>query len=196
MSSDLMAYFGYGSLVNLGTLQTDYVSACPAKLTGWRRHWQSYAGEGANRALLSVHRNKHCEIAGMLVIDRIENLPALDVRETHYERVDIPIKALKLFSSDVDLSKFKPERLFVYVANRHDDAKPPLLQSYLDAVMAGFYEHYGEAGIREFLSTTIGFDRPIIADRKEPNYPRAVAVGPTMARWFDSLLKEAGVEFQ
>ena len=196
MSHDLMAYFGYGSLVNLNTLQTNYVAAYPATLKGWRRHWQSFDSKGADRALLSVHEYASYEISGMLVIDRYENLPALDARETHYQRVPVSADALSIEDNRFNLSNFKADQLFVYVADHFDDTKPPLLQSYLDAVMSGFYEHYGSTGLQAFLSTTIGFDRKIIVDRDNPKYPRAVNVDPDMAKWFDKLLKKSGVQFE
>ena len=42
----LIAYFGYGSLVNRATLRTNVVGAGRARLKGWRREWQ---GRGTRR---------------------------------------------------------------------------------------------------------------------------------------------------
>jgi cation transport regulator ChaC len=186
-------YFGYGSLVNRQTLQTDYVAARPARLCGWRRHWQARPGElapdGQRIAMLSVHRRAGAHIDGLLIVDRLGNLPALDQREAHYDRV--------LLSADeaAVLAEASFET-FVYVARatpQQPDAR--LLQSYLDAVMAGFLREHGEAGLAAFLETTDGFEREIICDRSRPLYPRAVELPAALAAWFDKLLAAVGVRF-
>lgn len=37
----IVAYFGYGSVVNRATLRTSIVDPIPARLSGWRRYWRS-----------------------------------------------------------------------------------------------------------------------------------------------------------
>ena len=171
-SSGLVGYFGFGSLVNRHTLRTSYVDILPAMLKGWRRHWQTSVSEpDRDIALLSIHRDSNCDIRGMIVIDREENLPAVDERELGYERVAITTSDL-ILNQNTQL----PERLYVYVgledgSNREDG---DLLQSYIDAVLQGFHLEYGEAGVRHFVETTIGFERKMVADRHAPQYPRAV----------------------
>lgn len=192
---DLIGYFGYGSLVNKQTLRTRYISAHPASLKGWRRHWQSYPGEGVERALLSIHEHPETIISGMLVIDRLENLPALDEREAFYRRVNLSAEDLILHDDGCDIEQFHTGRLFVYVAQHHDDKRPPLLQSYLDAVMAGFHKEFGDEGLEGFLKTTVGFDREIIPDRDAPLYPRAVSIDRNMAALFDASLRAIGAHF-
>ena len=84
---DLVGYFGFGSLVNQDTLRTSYVDIVPAKLKGWRRHWQARTGPLSKEvAMLSVHEDEQCDILGALVIDRSENLPSVDEREAGYTR--------------------------------------------------------------------------------------------------------------
>ena len=61
--------------------------------------------------------------------------------------------------------------------------------------MSGFYTMRGEEGVRNFIASTIGFERAIIADRHGPYYPRAVIVDENLANWFDDLLRQAGVQF-
>lgn len=201
MSNGMMAYFGYGSLVNLNSLRTKYIAAYPARLNGWRRHWQASASgisaiECMNPALLSVHMHGEMSsyIDGMLIIDHLDHLPALDEREVNYHRV--PINDDLLLASNVDgLDNIPVEHRFVYVANESPDDQSPLLQSYLDVVMGGFHALNGEQGVHDFISTTLGFGRSIITDRHQPRYPRAMAIEEPMAKWFDDLLKQAGVRF-
>ena len=174
-SSDrLVGYFGFGSLVNKHTLRTSYVDIVPATLKGWRRHWQTSVVEvDRDIALLSIHRDMDCDIRGMVVIDREDNLPAVDERERGYDRVEITASDL-ILSHNFDL----PERLYVYVGQEdgNNREKGDLLQSYLDAVLQGFHLEYGEEGVRHFVETTIGFERNIVTDRHAPQYPRAVTL--------------------
>ncbi|MEK1890750.1 MAG: gamma-glutamylcyclotransferase, partial [Phyllobacterium sp.] len=56
-SGRLVAYFGYGSLVNRQTLRTEIVDAVPARLHGWRRLWRPRPDmPGFPAALLSIRR--------------------------------------------------------------------------------------------------------------------------------------------
>lgn len=205
MTDELVGYFGYGSLVNRATLRTSYAGLKKARLKGWRRHWQSRGIEtvpghpapgGAlpvNLALLSVHRHAQTEIDGMLVIDRADHLAQVDEREARYERIKISRDVIDLVEPGDEI----PERLYLYVAEQRDISGESdiLLQSYLDAVMAGFHEAHGESGVDRFFATTIGFDRHIHCDREKPLYPRAVKLDARLAHVFDERLKSAGVRF-
>jgi len=189
--SELVAYFGFGSLVNRHTLRTRYVDIIPARLKGWRRHWQARTSvTGEEVALLSIHRDDACIIDGMIVIDHLENLPQVDEREAGYSRH-------ALTSDDVELlSGVKlPDQFYVYVANVIEGADEggPLLQSYLDAVMQGFRNEYGDEGVSRFVETTVGFQRTILTDRIKPIYPRSVSLDDTEISLFDTALKKAGV---
>lgn len=193
----LAAYFGYGSLVNRLTLRTAYVSTHRARLAGWRRHWQSRGIDSGTPAgpiaLLSVHRAPDSAIHGMLVIDRREHLAEVDLREAMYDRV--PIRHDDLEHAGERPAAF-PQDCHIYVGREAaEHSEPRLLQSYLDAVMAGFLAEFGEEGVRAFIATTDGWDRGIVADRTAPLYPRAVQVDAQTARSFDRLLEDAGVRF-
>ncbi len=199
MSNGLVGYFGYGSLVNRQTLKTDYVAFLPARLRGWRRHWQAReAGtEPADIALLTVHEHAESTILGMLVIDRVENLASVDEREARYDRVLIEPDRLEFIGERQAAHDDLPDQLFVYVGRRGGEKQPPsLLQSYLDAVMAGYLAEFGEEGLLHFLETTIGFDRAIVADRAKPIYRRAIALEAELAERFDTLLEGAGVRYR
>ena len=197
MASELIGYFGFGSLVNRETLRTSYVDTIPARLHGWQRHWQGRQAVGDQSVvLLSIHGHAKTHIDGMLVIDRIENLDAVDRREVGYDRVTLTTDDLE-FLSDRKNGQI-PDRLFVYVGKPPmvKDSDAPLLQSYTDAVMQGYLNEFGENGLRRFMITTKAFERRIILDRHNPRYPRAVALSRAQSGLFDQLLAEAGVSFE
>jgi len=142
-------------------------------------------------ALLSVHQHEATELYGLIVVDSLDNLQQVDERERGYQRV-------QLTKSDFSAQgRELPASLYVYVANpaSEPDARPPLLQSYMDAVMQGYLNEYGAMGLAHFIETTTGFNREIILDRHQPQYPRAVELDQTIADLFDDTLRTAGVHF-
>jgi len=46
------------------------------------------------------------------------------------------------------------------------------LLSYLDVVVQGYEQVFGEAGVAAFFASTDGWDAPILNDRDAPQYPR------------------------
>ena len=184
---ELVAYFGYGSLVNRATHRTEIVRAVPARLKGWQRSWRPRPDmPGFPAALLTVRPQAGAVCDGLLVFDRAENLAAVDAREARYRRHLLAPDALEILDpGPVDCA------VYVYVADEQlpPHPEPPLiLQSYLDAVMQGFLAEHGEAGLRRFVAETANFDTPLHRDRAEPVYPRAVALSEAEAALFDSLL--------
>ena len=191
MSKQLVGYFGFGSLVNKHTLRTSYVDIVPATLKGYSRHWQARSETFENHvSLLSIHADEACEIKGMIVFDLLENLPLVDEREAGYSRH-------KLTHDQVEIGDgtHLPDELYVYIADEVAGAKDDgaLLQSYLDAVMQGFRNEYGDAGVAHFVDTTKGFNRKIYLDRSTPLYPRDVKLTEDEKAMFDVELKRAGV---
>ena len=75
---------------------------------------------------------------------------------------------------------------------RHE---PPILQSYLDAVLQGFLTEHGEDAVARFIRETDGFHLPILRDREHPIYPRAVELPPHERDLFDRLLQAAGARY-
>ncbi|WP_136656855.1 gamma-glutamylcyclotransferase family protein [Nitratireductor sp. XY-223] len=194
----LVAYFGYGSLVNRTTLRTDYVSAQRVRLSGWRRCWRPRMKGDPIRSkrrtsLLSARRVEGSAIEGLLVFDRLQNLPAVDERERTYDRIEVPSDALEVLDGG------PPDcPVYVYEArtNRAEhDPHHPILQSYLDAVLQGFLREFGKAGVHSFLNTTDGFERSVHADRHDPVYPRAVDLLEHERHFIDGVLEERGMRF-
>jgi hypothetical protein len=187
--SAFVAYFGYGSLVNRATLRTEIVDMVPARLSGWRRCWRPRPDmPGFPAALLTVRREPGACCDGVLIVDRAENLASVDAREARYRRVG-------LNAAELALSRPLGDDVPIYIYEADPDMpphrEPPLiLQSYLDAVMQGFLNVHGEAGLRRFLSETEGFDTPLMADRAAPVYPRAVRLTDAETALFDALCGE------
>ncbi|MGZ9811061.1 gamma-glutamylcyclotransferase family protein [Pseudoroseicyclus sp. H15] len=165
--------FGYGSLVN--RLTHNYAQAEPARLHGFRRHWQGTRLREV--AYLSVTEGDG-HILGLAATVPEAEWEALDEREGAYLRHD-----------------HADGLTFYRVAD--DNASPlgerqPILLSYLDVVVHGFMEEFGEDGAHHFFETTDGWDRPVIDDRAEPIYPRAHRQTPDLMALVDRLLREAG----
>lgn len=196
MSDDMVGYFGFGSLVNKHTLRTSYAGMVPARLKGYRRHWQARTDTLAEKvALLSIHKDNACDILGMIVIDHKENLPLVDEREEGYSRHAISYDQVDILgdirSEIAELNM--PSELYVYIADEVHDVPDTgnLLQSYLDAVMQGFRNEFGDEGALHFVKTTKGFDRGLIKDRQSPVYPRSVVLSKDEVELFDLLVNGA-----
>ncbi len=189
-----IAYFGYGSLVNLRTLQTPYISAHPARLHGWRREWLCRPMVGGsfapieNLAFLSARPSADCVIDGMVVLDHASSLAALDEREALYERLTIDARTIEYTDTMPPPDHGRP--IYVYKALAPEPAHQGsrILRSYLDAVLQGFRHHHGEAALRRFVETTDYGETPIHEDRDKPIYPRPVSLGADEAALFDKLL--------
>jgi len=195
MPKELVGYFGFGSLVNKHTLRTSFSGMVPARLKGYRRHWQARSDTLAEKvALLSIHEDASCEILGMVVIDNKTNLPAVDEREAGYTRTAISQTQLDILGdikSDIAGVEM-PEELYVYIADEVADVPDTgaLLQSYLDAVMQGFRNEFGDDGARHFVETTDGFKRGLTRDREVPIYPRTVTLSKDEIELYDRLIAD------
>jgi cation transport regulator ChaC len=187
----LVAYFGYGSLVNRATHRTEIVDAVPARLSGWRRHWRARPDmPGFPAALLTIREEAGASCDGLVVVDRAENLAAVDEREARYRRVALTEGALEVARP---LPRGCPVYVYVAEADVPLHPEPPaILQSYLDAVMQGFLAEHGEAGLRRFVAETGDFDIPILRDRLSPRYPRAVVLADAEPGLFERVI--AGIE--
>ena len=189
MTPASIVYFGYGSLVNRDTRPPDEPAAC-ARLRGWRRVWN-------HRVAASAVRTPSCSLSiepapeeggidGVVVALPLEALPALDAREAGYERLTLPADRFDLPEGlgvdEVHVYRSRPENRLPAT-----DAQP-ILQTYVDCVMAGYLRLYGEGGLEAFLLSTRGWDGVIENDRDAPRYPRAVEVPGSLRARFDRLV--------
>ncbi|UWQ19050.1 gamma-glutamylcyclotransferase family protein [Jannaschia sp. M317] len=148
-------FFGYGSLVNLGT--HDYPSARRVTVEGWGRIWRHTAL--ADHAILTAVPRDGARIDGIVAQVPGRDWAALDAREGAYLRAALP---------DGTAIYHIPENLHPVA-----DTAQPILLSYLDVVVRGYLQQFGEAGVHRFFATTDGWQAPVRDDRAAPLYPRA-----------------------
>lgn len=188
---DSVNYFGYGSLVNRQTRPSDEHFE-PTSVAGWQRSWShrvkhtdaaslALVGEPSQQpplgfSVLTVVPLQGAQIDGVLVSIDAADLPKLDQREQGYSR-------------HIVQSVKSTEPVAMYVSKT---AQPttlpsdyPLLQSYVDCVLAGFLAVFGWAGVDRFFATTEGWSTPMLADRATPLYPRAITLPADVAAIFD-----------
>ncbi|UES57315.1 gamma-glutamylcyclotransferase [Roseibium aggregatum] len=191
-----ITYFGYGSLVNIDTIPAG-VEVTPGTLHGWVREWKvcGESPDGQGRCALTVREKEGSRILGVMAREPKTRLAELELREKRYLKVEAVGGA---FRCDVSMRP-GPDELFLFRAApehcRWGTDKHPILQSYLDCVLAGFYRFWGEAGIDHFLETTEGWHVPVLPDRANPLYPRKIVLDPEVAKLIDSKLKDLGVNF-
>ncbi|TRD22225.1 gamma-glutamylcyclotransferase family protein [Palleronia caenipelagi] len=156
-------FFGYGSLVNRRT--HIYNPVRPATLFGWRREWRATALRPA--AFLTARPVEgDAQIDGLIAPVPGADWAALDLREEGYNR--LPTTAVR---HDMD---HEPEIAVYSIPPREDDGTDnPILLSYLDVVVQGFLEVFGEDGVTRFFESTDNWTLPIADDRHMPLYPRA-----------------------
>lgn len=183
----LIAYFGYGSLVNPNTHRTNIVHYERAQLRGFARSWQARPdASDMPIALLSASSSQPTSVLdGLLVFDYSENLTSLDEREAGYDRLQLTSDQLSLAGD----GKLPNCPLYVYSARVPFAPNQPhsILQSYLDAVLQGYLHQYGEDGARNFIERTARFETPLLEDRDAPHYPRAVKLSADEAAFIDAL---------
>ena len=188
----MIAYFGYGSLVNRETRPV-LEEAFRARLTGWERHWAHRVSDDATaRHCTSLSARPATTAAtaidGVVVLIEESELPSLDLRESGYFRQTIPAAA---FDIEADLPV---EEVAIYQSLPENFAPAnedfPILQSYIDCVMAGYARLFDTHGLNEFMRTTIGWSGDILNDRAQPHYPRAVSLSDAQKTEYELLMKQ------
>lgn len=202
MSTDFITYFGYGSLVNRATRPADEV-AQPARLYGWQRVWghrvlslQQPCDEPRRSCCsLSVQkltgvdplgRENTPYIDGVVVTIPVSALPVLDKREAGYDRHAIPRTHFDL-SAGCDVDEIQ---MYISTPEHQGSATEqfPILQSYIDCVLAGYCAVFEPEGMQHFVDSTQGWTGAIENERDNPKYPRAVTLPATQLAWFDSVI--------
>jgi hypothetical protein len=157
-------FFGYGSLVNRQTHSYDNPRA--ARVTGWHRAWR----RSPHRALcyLTAVPDSADYIEGLIASVPNADWAALDERERAYARVALGAE-IRHDGGDLDVA------IYAIAPGEHhaptDDN--PVLLSYLDVVVQGYFREFGLDGVTHFFETTEGWNAPILNDRADPIYPRA-----------------------
>ncbi|WP_421982522.1 gamma-glutamylcyclotransferase family protein [Roseibium sp.] len=191
-----ITYFGYGSLVNADTIPAS-ATVTPGRLRGWVREWRvcGMGEDGQGRCALSVREAPGSEIRGVMVREPRSRLKDLEKREKRYRKVEAVGGA---FRCDAEQAN-GPGDLFVFVGtaehNRWGTETHPILQSYLDCVLAGFFSLWGEEGIEHFLDTTDGWHVPVLRDRHKPAYPRAVVLPDHLREVIDAAIASRNLTY-
>lgn len=157
-------FFGYGSLVNTQT--HSYPAVQDAKLDGWRRVWRHTSRRPV--AYLTVQPAEGSQIDGIIAAVPDADWAALDAREHAYLRNSV---TQRISAANM------PTETAVYAIpdGHHTDPTTlhPILLSYIDVVVQGYLQRFGDPGVARFFETTDGWDAPIINDRAAPRYSRA-----------------------
>ena len=171
-------FFGYGSLVNRAT--QDYPGVKRATVSGWRRAWRH---TGARKvAFLTAVPCPNTRIDGLLAEVPGGDWAALDAREWAYIRAPAePGRGAQIYHIPADLHTAPSQT-------------HPILLSYLDVVVQGYLNEFGEAGVARFFATTDGWEAPIINDRTAPQYPRALQLSPDETALVDAMLSDVGAK--
>lgn len=187
MTSRQISYFGYGSLVNRDT-RPDAEQATNVVLNGWQRVWNHRVSQNDSRHPCTSLSIEPAEgfIEGVLVQIAECDLPVLDQREYGYERIRLAATDF-VIPENLDVQEVYVYRSLAH--NRHlADEHHPVVQSYVDCVMAGYLKRFEEDGLQRFLHSTRGWDRPLLKDRHAPTYPRHVPLPAQHHARFDDLL--------
>ncbi|MEM7059225.1 MAG: gamma-glutamylcyclotransferase family protein [Pseudomonadota bacterium] len=182
-------YFGYGSLVNAGTRQPGE-TAFPCVLEGWRRTWTHFyqAPRDPGRSL-SIREEAGHQIAGVVVELQDNALARLDERERGYERLELDGALFDLAGG------LCPDSVYVYrslsTVPENGLQTHPILRSYMDVVMQGYRDNFGDRGLEDLLASTDHWAGSVRQDRDAPMYPRAVTLRPGETALFDQALSKA-----
>ncbi|WP_120502196.1 gamma-glutamylcyclotransferase family protein [Roseovarius sp. EL26] len=179
-------FFGYGSLVNRHTHHFDPTH--PAQLQGWRRVWRHTALRPV--AYLTVQPAPGHEIDGLIAPVPGADWAALDERERAYDRITATAH------TDHDLDHVPDIAVYTIPEGKHGKptAQTPVLLSYLDVVVQGYLNEFGEPGVTRFFETTDGWDAPILNDRTRPIYPRHLELNKKERALTDAFLKSLDVQ--
>ena len=170
----MACFIGFGSLVNTATHK--YQPLAAVRVPGWSRAWIN--NDLYDHAFLSVVPQAEQSILGLLAAVPDKNWGELDQREAGYDR-----KPMEPSDWQITVSEFEPAAesgehhadVQMYVHASGDFAQPdkPILYSYLETVLFGFYKIYGSTGVDAFIESTTAWTA-IKDDRAAPLYPRHV----------------------
>jgi hypothetical protein len=174
-TSERVAYFGYGSLVNeLTWLQSErrHPERYPVEVQNWTREWGHCVDtpHGPGCVLTAVER-AGSRIQGILIRCDAADLVQIDAREAGYDRVELPRRDVRSPVSDL------PEKLYIYISkpshHRPGGVDFPIWFSYAEAVLHGFLSVFKAEGVDEFIRSTDGWTTPLVDDRHNPHYSRS-----------------------
>jgi len=185
------SYFVYGSLVNPRARHKP-LAAVPAVLRGWVRQWKHCIDSSSGKVCaLTAGKKPGAEILGVVLMDDQADLGALDAREVGYRRIEVPVSIKNLVNG------YEEKECFFYVSSpecyRSGNEEYPIWRSYLDCVLAGYWDLGGTVAVEEFCRSTEGWEVPILDDRCSPLYPRSIGLEKYQQAAIDDILAARGI---
>ncbi|MFT5259264.1 MAG: hypothetical protein ACI9J2_001754 [Saprospiraceae bacterium] len=164
-------FFGFGSLVNTATHQ--YSEVHPARVNGFARAWIN--NDCYEHAFLSVIREPQTNIQGLLARVWNDDWHELDKREVGYARQSLAPEAWSLENelTQGQLDNFIDVQLYQHAYGDFAQSDKPILWSYLETVLFGYYQVFGVTGVHSFIDSTRHWTI-ILDDRSNALYPRYV----------------------
>ena len=156
--------FGYGSLVNNNTHDHDNIQ--PAILNGWQRAWRKTPLRPV--CYLSIIPVSEGRILGSVSEIRQADWPSLQEREAAYDLINV--------AADLTIENRPQARLstFTIPSDRCQipDPDSQVLLSYLDTVIQGYFDMFGEISVHDFFDSTQDWQSTFVDDRTKPIYRR------------------------
>lgn len=173
----MACFFGFGSLVNTGTHRYDPVT--PATVKGWKRIWVN--NECYEHAFLSIEPDESSQIQGLMAQVPNNDWLELDTREVGYARRFLneqewcpETPSNRECPKSLQLSgKLDDIQMYVLQGGEYAQAAKPILWSYVETVLYGYYQWFGAEGVEDFIQSTAAWT-DILDDRSQPIYPRYV----------------------
>ena len=167
----MACFFGFGSLVNTGTHRYDAFT--PASVVGWKRVWIN--NDSYEHAFLSVVPDTSAQIQGLMAKVPNNDWDELDAREVGYARRVLAQREWFAEASSSLIVDQKPDdvQMYVHVKGEHAQPAKPILWSYLETVLFGYYQWFGPEGVQAFIESTLAWT-DVLDDRGNPIYPRYV----------------------
>ena len=188
--------FGYGSLINPESRAKTGESgiAIPVRLWGVQRAWNLVAHAFQLTGVGATYKPSSYANGVIIPVSESE-LPKFDEREVRHGYKRVPVNRGNI-TMLVD-GAVSSGNIWVYVTDspgRPTEAAP-IAQSYVDVVLSGclsvdLQNHDIDNNfVREFVSTTEGWNSPWVNDRNQPRYPRPVDYSTAPINKIDRLLE-------
>lgn len=176
--------FGYGSLINSSSRDKtgNTGRVFPVTVSGFQRGWIFPIPEQAT-TVLGVTKKSNAKCNGVLVEISETELKKFDEREEGYLRIMIKPNTI---------SGYKPNgKTWIYINQniKRPTKKKPLIQSYIDVVLAGCLQ-FNQAYAISFVNTTSFWSNHWVDDRKQPIYSRAMEYDQKIFDKIDHILKQ------
>ncbi|MDN3614993.1 gamma-glutamylcyclotransferase family protein [Vibrio gallaecicus] len=192
-----MYIFGYGSLMNSSSRQLtgQTGAAIPVIVHGLVRHW-SKIDDSYVLSPLVVNKGQG-QVNGVLLKVDDEALDEFDIRERGYHRVKLSPEQIELnIDSKNHAEAFDSQQaIWVYINDEviAPSEQSPIVQSYVDTVMAGCLE-VSEKFAEHFVTHTKGWHHPFENDRHQPKYNKLAGVAEHHHSVIDGLLIDVRCE--